>query len=151
MTLTKGNLILTITGMASIVAGEIKDVHSELCTRTRKHYHGLFYIIKVYKFLFTIVWYYIDDEVCISQLLRLSEYDDKWFGHYQLPKKKMKRAHKKYCLLVFYRAVIFSAAVFKVTFFFSFPNRYICMIVKSFSPCVNVQLFVIHSLKKLRI
>lgn len=48
--------------MASIVAGEIKDVHSELCTRTRKHYHGLFYVIKVYKFLFTIVWYYIDDE-----------------------------------------------------------------------------------------
>lgn len=62
----------------------------------------------------------------------------KWFGHYQLPKKKMKRAHKKYCLIVFYRAVIFSAAVFKVTLFFSFPNRYICMIVKSFSPCVNV-------------
>lgn len=55
-----------ITGMASIVAGEIKDVYSELCTRTRKHYHGLFYIIEVYKFLFTIVWYYIDDEVCIS-------------------------------------------------------------------------------------
>lgn len=48
--------------MASIVAGEIKDVYSELCTRTRKHYHGLFYVIKVYKFLFTIVWYYIDDE-----------------------------------------------------------------------------------------
>lgn len=67
--------------------------------------------------LFTIVWYYIDDEVCISQLLRISEYDDKWFGHYQLS-KKMKRAHKKYCLIVFYRAVIFSAAVFKVTGFF---------------------------------
>lgn len=146
MTLTKGNLILTISQAWLLLLLE----KSKLCTRTRKHYHGLFYVIKVYTFLFTIVWYYIDDEVCISQLLRLSEYDDKWFGHYQLP-QKMKRAHKKYCLLVFYRAVIFSAAVFKVTFFFSFPNRYICMIVKSFSPCVNVQLFVIHSLEKLRI
>lgn len=38
------------------------------------------------------------------------------------PKKKMKRAHKKYCLIVFYRAVIFSAAVFKVTFFFHFQT-----------------------------
>lgn len=134
MTLTKGNLIPTISQAWLLLLLE----KSKMCTRTRKHYHGLFYIIKVYKFLFTIVWYYIDDEVCISQLLRLSEYDDKWFGHYQLS-NKMKRAHKKYCLIVFYRAVIFSAAVFKVTVFFFISKQiylYDCKEFQSLRKCI---------------
>lgn len=68
--------------MVFIVVGEIKDVYLELCIRICKYYYGFFYIIKVYKFLFMIVWYYIDDEVCIFQFLWFSEYDDKWFGYY---------------------------------------------------------------------
>lgn len=51
--------------MVFIVVGEIKDVYLELCIRICKYYYGFFYIIKEYKFLFMIVWYYIDDEVCI--------------------------------------------------------------------------------------
>lgn len=54
-----------IIGMVFIVVRKIKDVYLELCIRICKYYYGFFYIIKVYKFLFMIVWYYIDDEVCI--------------------------------------------------------------------------------------
>lgn len=151
MTLTTGNLILTISQAWLLLLLEKSKMYTQSCAQEHAN------IIMVSFILFKYI------NFCSRQfgiILMMKFVSLSFYGlanmmisgsviiNYQ---KKMKRAHKKYCLIVFYRAVIFYAAVFKVTFFFSFPNRYICMIVKSFSPCVNVQLFVIHSLKKLRI
>lgn len=151
MTLTKGNLILTISQAWLLLLLEKSRMYTQSCAQEHANIIMVsFILLKCINFCsrqfgiilmmkFVSLSFYGLSNMMISGSVIIN---------YQ---KKMKRAHKKYCLIVFYRAVIFSAAVFKVTGFFSFPNRYICMIVKSFSPCVNVQLFVIHSLKKLRI
>lgn len=152
MTLTKGNLILTISQAWLLLLLEKSKMYTQSCAQEHANIIMVSFILLKYinfcsrqfgiilMMKFVSLSFYGLANMMISGSVTIN---------YQ--KKKIKRAHKKYCLIVFYRAVIFSAAVFKVTFFFSFPNRYICMIVKSFSPCVNVQLFVIHSLKKLRI
>lgn len=150
MTLTKGNLILTISQAWLLLLLEKSKMYTQSCAQEHANIIMVSFILLKY-INFCSRQFGI---ILMMKFVSLSFYglaNMMISGHYQLPKKKIKRAHKKYCLIVFYRAVIFSAAVFKVTGVFSFPNRYICMIVKSFSPCVNVQLFVIHSLKKLRI
>lgn len=137
MTLTKGNLILTISQAWLLLLLEKSKMYTQSCAQ--EHANIIMVSFMLLKYInFCSRWYYIDDEVCISQLLRLSEYDDKWFGHYQLS-KKMKRAHKKYCLIVFYRAVIFSAAVFKVTVFFFISKQiylYDCKEFQSLRKCI---------------
>lgn len=152
MTLTKGNLILTISQAWLLLLLEKSKMYTQSCAQEHANIIMVSFILLKY-INFCSRQFGI---ILMMKFVSLSFYglanmmiSGSVIINYQ--KKKMKRAHKKYCLIVFYRAVIFSAAVFKVTGFFSFPNRYICMIVKSFSPCVNVQLFVIHSLKKLRI
>lgn len=152
MTLTKGNLILTISQAWLLLLLEKSKMYTQSCAQEHANIIMVSFMLLKYinfcsrQFGITLMMKFVSLSFYGLANMMIS---GSVIINYQ--KKKIKRAHKKYCLIVFYRAVIFSAAVFKVTGVFSFPNRYICMIVKSFSPCVNVQLFVIHSLKKLRI
>lgn len=138
MTLTKGNLILTISQAWLLLLLEKSKMYTQSCAQEHaniimvsfmllKYIHfcsrqfGIILMMKIVSLSF-----YGLANMMISGSVIIN-YPKKW------------REHIKSIVLLFSIGLLFfSAAVFKVTVFFSFPNRYICMIVKSFSPCVNV-------------
>lgn len=140
MTLTKGNLILTISQAWLLLLLEKSKMYTQSCAQEHaniimvsfmllKYIHFCsrqFGIILMMKFV-SLSFYGLANMMISGSVI------------INYPKKKMKRAHKKYCLIVFYRAVIFYAAVFKVTFFFFISKQiylYDCKEFQSLRKCI---------------
>lgn len=140
MTLTTGNLILTISQAWLLLLLEKSKMYTQSCAQEHANIIMVSFILLKY-INFCSRQFGI---ILMMKFVSLSFYglanmmiSGSVIINYQ--KKKMKRAHKKYCLIVFYRAVIFSAAVFKVTFFFFISKQiylYDCKEFQSLRKCI---------------
>lgn len=139
MTLTKGNLILTISQAWLLLLLEKSKMYTQSCAQEHANIIMVSFILLKY-INFCSRQFGI---ILMMKFVSLSFYglanmmiSGSVIINYQ---KKMKRAHKKYCLIVFYRAVIFSAAVFKVTGFFFISKQiylYDCKEFQSLRKCI---------------
>lgn len=152
MTLTKGNLILTISQAWLLLLLEKSRMYTQSCAQEHANIIMVSFMLLKYinfcsrQFGTTLMMKFVSLSFYGLANMMIS---GSVIINYQ--KKKLREHIKSIVLLFSIGLLFFLLQCLRLRFFFSFPNRYICMIVKSFSPCVNVQLFVIHSLKKLRI